>query len=101
MTSTDPTVVVLVAATPPVDDLQFGEELRESPASRRCTPATSPASARVEHVGVGPSGVWVIDAHDVPGPVVRRDRRLFVGAQDRSDLLVAIRCWLTRSLPCG
>lgn len=47
--------------------------------------------AGIDHIAIGPSGVYVIDANDDAGAVVRRDSRLFVGPQDRTDLLVALK----------
>jgi hypothetical protein len=47
--------------------------------------------ARIDHITIGPSGVFVIDMHDQPGPVVRRDSRLFVGRDDRTDLVAAMK----------
>lgn len=47
--------------------------------------------ASIDHIVIGPSGVYVIDTHDHAGPVVRRDRRLFVCSQDRTDLVAAMR----------
>jgi hypothetical protein len=47
--------------------------------------------ARIDHITIGPSGVFVIDTHDHSGPVVRRDRRLFVGCDDRTDLVAAMK----------
>ncbi|HEX4492901.1 MAG TPA: nuclease-related domain-containing protein [Acidimicrobiia bacterium] len=93
MTSTDPAAFVAApVATAPVGDLRFADELRAIPGVETLHARDIPGTrARVEHVAIGPSGVWVIEAHDAPGPVVRRDRRLFVGVQDRSDLLEAIK----------
>jgi hypothetical protein len=47
--------------------------------------------AGVDHIAIGPSGVYVISTNAQPGQVVRRDRRLFVGTQDRSDLIAAMK----------
>ena len=50
--------------------------------------------ARVDHIAIGPSGVYVIDTSehaDASGHVVRRGSRLFVGAQERTDLLAAMK----------
>lgn len=54
----------------------------------RAVPGTR---ARIDHITVGPSGVFVIDTHDHPGLVVRRDSRLFVGPDDRTDLVAAMK----------
>jgi hypothetical protein len=45
----------------------------------------------IDHIAIGPSGVYVIDTNVHGGSVVRRDRRLFVELQDRSDLLAAMK----------
>ena len=47
--------------------------------------------ARIDHITIGPSGVFVIETHDHPGPVMRRDSRLFVGRDDRTDLVAAMK----------
>jgi hypothetical protein len=47
--------------------------------------------ATVDHIAIGPSGVYVISTNPHPGPVVRRDHRLFVDTQDRSDLIAAMK----------
>jgi hypothetical protein len=47
--------------------------------------------AGIDHVAIGPSGVYVISTNTHRGPVVRRDRRLFVDTQDRSDLIAAMK----------
>jgi hypothetical protein len=92
MTKTDPAAAAAATGSATVRDLRFADELREIPGVETLHARDIPGTrARVEHLAVGPSGVWVIEAHDAPGPVVRRDRRLFVGGQDRSDLLGAIK----------
>jgi Nuclease-related domain len=45
----------------------------------------------IAHIAIGPSGVYVIDTNSHRGPVVRRDSRLFVDGQDRSDLIAAMK----------
>jgi Nuclease-related domain len=45
----------------------------------------------IDHIAIGPSGVYVIDTHDHSGRVVRRGNRLFVGSEDRTDLLAAVK----------
>jgi hypothetical protein len=47
--------------------------------------------ATADHIAIGPSGVYVISSNAQTGQVVRRDRRLFVDAQDRSDLIAAMK----------
>ncbi len=47
--------------------------------------------AGIDHVAIGPSGVYVISTHTHAGPVVGRDRRLFVDSHDRSDLIAAMK----------
>jgi hypothetical protein len=47
--------------------------------------------AGIDHIAIGPSGVYVIDTNTHHGPVVRRDSRLFVDAADRSDLIAAMK----------
>jgi len=47
--------------------------------------------AGIDHVAIGPSGVYVVSTHTHHGGVVRRDRRLFVDTQDRSDLIAAMK----------
>ena len=47
--------------------------------------------AGIDHIAVGASGVYVIAAHGHRGAVVRRDSRLFVDSEDRSDLLAAMK----------
>jgi hypothetical protein len=47
--------------------------------------------ATIAHIAIGPSGVYVIDTNSHRGPVVRRDSRLFVDGQDRSDLIAAMK----------
>ena len=47
--------------------------------------------AGIDHIAIGPSGVYVISTDTHRGPVVRRDRRLFVDSQDRSDLIAAMK----------
>jgi hypothetical protein len=47
--------------------------------------------AGVDHIAIAPSGVYVISTQTHHGGVVRRDRRLFVDAQDRSDLIAAMK----------
>ena len=46
---------------------------------------------RIAHIAIGPSGVYVIDTNAHRGLVVRRDSRLFVDGQDRSDLVAAMK----------
>jgi hypothetical protein len=90
MTSSDPAAPPVTA--PVAAGVQFADALRAIHGVATLDGRTIPGTrARVEHVAIGPSGVYVIDAHDLPGPVVRRDRRLFVGVQDRSDLVAAIK----------
>jgi hypothetical protein len=45
----------------------------------------------IAHIAIGPSGVYVIDTSSHQGSVVRRDSRLFVDGQDRSDLVAAMK----------
>jgi hypothetical protein len=47
--------------------------------------------AGIDHIAIGPSGVYVISTNTHRGPAVRRDRRLFVDTQDRSDLIAAVK----------
>jgi Nuclease-related domain len=47
--------------------------------------------ARIDHIVIGPSGVYVVDTNTHDGHVVRRDSRLFVDTQDRSDLIAAMK----------
>jgi hypothetical protein len=46
--------------------------------------------AGVDHVAIGPSGVYVIATHPHRGQVERRDNRLFVDDRDRTDLAIAM-----------
>jgi Nuclease-related domain len=47
--------------------------------------------AEIDHIAIGPSGIYVIGTNTHRGAVVRRDRRLFVDSQDRSDLIAAMK----------
>ena len=92
MTNSDPVLAVPLATTIPITGPSLTEGLGAlagvATLHDRVIPGTR---AGVSHVAIGPSGVYVIDAHDARGIVVRRDRRLFVGVQDRSDLLAAMK----------
>jgi hypothetical protein len=46
--------------------------------------------AGVDHVAIGPSGVYVIATNLHRGHVERRDNRLFVDDRDRTDLAIAM-----------
>lgn len=46
--------------------------------------------AGVDHVAIGPSGVYVIATNPHRGQVERRDNRLFVDDRDRTDLAIAM-----------
>ena len=92
MTNSDPAVAAPSAAAVPVRSARFADELQAIPGIETLHARDIPGTrARVEHLAIGPGGVWVIEAHDGPGAAVRRDRRLFVGTQDRSDLLAAMK----------
>jgi hypothetical protein len=73
-------------------DVGFGDGLDrvEGVASLHDRPIPG-TRAHVEHVAIGPSGVYVISIHAHHGGVVRRDRRLFVDTHDRSDLIAAMK----------
>jgi len=52
---------------------------------------TIPGSrAIIDHIVIGPSGVYVIDTNILHGPVERHENRLFVGDHDRTDLAIAM-----------
>jgi hypothetical protein len=46
--------------------------------------------ATVDHVAIGPSGVYVIDTNTHLGQIQRYDNRLFVDERDRTDLAIAM-----------
>ena len=47
--------------------------------------------AGIDHVAIGPSGVYVVSTNAHRGAVVRRDSRLFVDSQDHSHLVAAMK----------
>ena len=52
---------------------------------------TIPGSrAIIDHIAIGPSGVYVIDTNTHRGSVERRDNRLIVDERDRTDLAIAM-----------
>ena len=46
--------------------------------------------AVIDHIVIGPSGVYVIDTNTHRGSVERRDNRLIVDERDRTDLAIAM-----------
>jgi hypothetical protein len=46
--------------------------------------------ADIDHIAIGPSGVYVIDTNVCHGPVERIGNRLFVDDRDRTDLAIAM-----------
>jgi hypothetical protein len=92
MTHSDPAVAISTTTAAPSAGWALADGLRAIAGVETLHGRDIPGTrARVEHIAVGPSGVYVIEAHESTGPAVRRDRRLFVGPQDRSDLLAAIK----------
>jgi hypothetical protein len=86
MTNLDPAPTVSVSAPAFAAGLSAIEGVEALHA--RSIPGTR---ASIDHIAIGPSGVYVIDTSNQLGPVVRRDTRLFVGTDDRSDLLAAMK----------
>jgi hypothetical protein len=86
MTNVDPTVTVrtggqVVASG--LDAIAGVAALHDRP-----IPGTR---AGIDHVAIGPSGVYVVSTNTHRGPVVRRDSRLFVDRQDCSHLIAAMK----------
>ena len=68
-----------------------------STASRCSTTVRSPARANIDHIAIGPGGVYVIATkfagvgkHRKPSGFLRHDRRLVIDGQDQAKLLAKI-----------
>jgi len=85
MTNVDPTAPALIT------EHDVAIHLRAIDGVASVHDRTIPGSrAIIDHIAIGPSGVYVIDTNPHRGSVERRDNRLVVDERDRTDLAIAM-----------